>query len=325
MAFELARWSDDLASTVAEEVESLYAWLGSVSLEDIAPADSTAAAIARHAEQVPLGESTTWLLAEVVRSVRARLAEDGLALADLVQREELITLVGSVGRHERVRSELIGALTSSTAYRRLVAHVLYRGVKAYVLTENVFARRIPGASSLVRFGQRSLNTAAPRLEKAVDTQLSAFVEANIAETLRESRRYLEATVDEPMIRAIAEEAWDAAAQRPLADLGDVVTDEDDLEELTERLAGIFADALATGRVTPLIEATVADVLEEHAEDSPAELLNDLGLSAELVTDALAPLAEQVLTLPAVQEYLESRIRSRLTAFYATIEQQSKTE
>src|SRR5690606_3154424 len=125
VAFELARWSDDLASTVAEEVESLYAWLGSVSLEDIAPADSTAAAIARHAEQVPLGESTTWLLAEVVRSVRARLAEDGLALADLVQREELITLVGSVGRHERVRSELIGALTSSTAYRRLVAHVLY--------------------------------------------------------------------------------------------------------------------------------------------------------------------------------------------------------
>lgn len=319
VAFELARWSDDLASTVAEQVEALYAWLDSVALEDVAPADGTAAAIARHVEQVPLGESTGWLLAEIVRSVRERLTEDGLALADLVQREELITLVGAVGRHERVRSELIGALTSSTAYRRLVAHVLYRGVKAYVLTENVLARKIPGASSLVRFGQRSLNTAAPGLEKAVDTQLSAFVEANIAETLRESRRYLEATVDEPMVRAIAEEAWDAAAQRPLADLGHLVSDDDDLEELTERLAGILAEALASGRITPLIEATVADLLEEHAEDSPVELLNELGLSAEAVTDALTPLAEQMLTLPAVREYLESRIRSRLTAFYASVE------
>lgn len=318
MAFELDRWGTDLTATLAEEVEALYAWLDSVSLADVAPADSTAAAIARHAEQVPLGESTAWLLAETVRSVRERLTEDGLALADLVQREELVTLVGSVGRHERLRSELIGALTASTAYRRLVAHVLYRGVKAYVLTENVFARKIPGASSLVRFGQRSLHTAAPGLEKAVDAQLSAFVEANIAETLRESRQYLEATVDEPMVRAIAEEAWDAAAQRPLADLGDLVADDDDLEELSERLAGIFAEALASGRITPLIEATVADLLEEHAEDSPAALLADLGLSAEVVTDALLPLAEQVLSRPAVQEYLESRVRSRLTAFYAGV-------
>ena len=42
--------------------------------------------------------------------------------------------------------------------------MLYRGVKDYVLTENVLARRIPGASSIVRFGQRGLNTAAPGLE-----------------------------------------------------------------------------------------------------------------------------------------------------------------
>lgn len=319
MAFELSRWSTDLSATLTEEVEALYGWLDSVALADVAPADSTAAAIARHTEQVPLGKSTSWLLAEIVQSVRARLAEDGVTLADVARREVLISLVGSVGRHERLRSELIGAITSSTAYRRLVAHVLYRGVKAYVLTDNVFARRIPGASSLVRLGQRSLNTAAPGLEKAVDTQLSAFVEANIAETLRESRRYLEATVDEPMVRAIAEEAWDAAARRPLADLGELVGDDDDLEEITDVLARMLSDALASGRVTPLVEATVADLLEEHAEDSPAELLEDLGLTAQVVTDAIVPLAEQVLTTPAVQEYLEGRIRARLAAFYATVE------
>lgn len=318
VAFELARWSTDLVSTLTEEVEALYAWLGTATLADVAPADSAAAVMAGHLERLPLGESTSGLLAEIVRFALERLSEDGLAVADVVRRDDLIDLVGLVAGQERVRSELIGALTSSTAYRRLVAHVLYRGVKAYVLTENVFARRIPGASSLVRLGQRGLNTAAPGLEKAVDAQLSAFVEANIAETLRESRRYLEATVDEPMVRALAEEAWDSAARRPVAELGDLLGD-DDLEDLTARLVAMSQDALGSGRITPLIEATLADLLEDHAGDSPADLLNDLGLTAEVVTEALAPLAEQVLTLPAVHEYLESRIRARLAAFYATVE------
>lgn len=269
-------------------------------------------------ELLPLGDSASWLPVEVVSFLRERVTEDGLTLADVVRRDDLLTLAGSVGRNERLRSELIGALTSSTAYRRLVAHVLYRGVKAYVLTENVFARKIPGASSLVRLGQRGLNTAAPGLERAVDAQLSAFVEANIAETLRESRRYLEATLDEQLVRAVAEEAWDSAARRPVGELGELV-DEDDLEGLIGQLGAMSGAALASGRVTALIEAVIADLLHEHADESPADLLVDLGLTAEVVVAAVLPLVEHASGRPTVQVYLESRIRARLAAFYDTVD------
>lgn len=318
MAFEMERWTTGLADTVADEVRALYAWLASVTLADVAPARSAAAGIAAQVEQFQVAETTARLLAEVAETLREQLREDPVKPVDLVRKKDVIGLVGSLGRQQRLRNELIDTVTSSTAYRRLVAHVLYRGVKAYVLTENVFARKIPGASSLVRLGQRSINNAAPGLERAVDTQLSAFVEANIAEALRESRRYLEDTIDEYVIRAIAEEAWDSAAHRPLGDLADLADDED-VEEIVDRIVSLVADVLSSGRFGPVIEATIAALLEEHADDSPAELLEDLGLSVEVVAAALVRLSEDVLTLPAVQEHLENRLRARLGAFYAGVD------
>ncbi|MDO5503388.1 MAG: hypothetical protein Q4G67_09480, partial [Actinomycetia bacterium] len=184
----------------------------------------------------------------------------------------------------------------------------------YLLTENVLARKIPGASSLVRFGQRRVAAAAPGLEKAVDTQLSGFVEANIAETLRDSRRYLEATVDAEMIRALALEGWAAVADRPLAEIGDVIS-ADDLADLAEQGVGLVRGLFASGRLAPVIAATVADLLERYAEDSPAELLADLGLSAEVVTSVAVEACSHLAAQPAVRDHVESRIRARLTAFY----------
>jgi delta 1-pyrroline-5-carboxylate dehydrogenase len=76
-----------------------------------------------------------------------------------------------------------------------------------VLTENVIARKVPGASSLVRLGKRGLNAAVPQLEAGVDRQLKTFVQANVSDTLKDSRRYLDRK--DPAIRhcAILRPLW----------------------------------------------------------------------------------------------------------------------
>ncbi|MGA8047977.1 MAG: hypothetical protein WCA30_17085 [Dermatophilaceae bacterium] len=315
--FELERWSGEgLAAAVREEVDALYAWLGSVRLADLAPAEPVAASIASLVEQVPVTDETAAVLAELVTTTLHALADTDLRVRDLARREDVLAVAGAAARLDRLRAELIGALTASTAYRRLVAHVLYRGVKDYVLTENVLARRIPGASSLVRFGQRGLNTAAPGLEQAVDRQLSAFVEANIAETLRESRRYLEATLDARMVRVLAEEAWGQLAPRRVSDLA-TLADDEDLERLSAELVALLDHTLRSGRLTPLVESAVRELLTRHADDRPADLLRDLGLGREEVTEELTRLVTPLMEQPAVQTFVEERVRARLTAFYAS--------
>lgn len=315
--FELERWSGDgLTAAVREEVDALYAWLASIRLSDLAPAEPVAASLARTVEQVPVTEGTAAVLAELVTTTLHSLADSAVSVRDLARREDVLGVAGAAARLDRLRAELITALTASTAYRRLVAHVLYRGVKDYVLTENVLARRIPGASSLVRFGQRGLNTAAPGLEQAVDRQLSAFVEANIAETLRESRRYLEATLDARMVRMLAEEAWGQLAPRRVSELA-TLADDEDLERLSAEVVVLIEHTLRSGRLTPLVEAGVRDLLTRHADDAPADLLSDLGLGADEVADVLTASVVPLVDQPEVRRFVEARIRARLTAFYTS--------
>mgnify|MGYP002653035203 CR=1 FL=1 len=99
-----------------------------------------------------------------------------------------------------------------------MSHVLYQGVKGYLLTENVVARKLPGASTLVKFGQKTMSAAAPNLEAGVDRRLTAFVEANLSETLRESRRYLEATPTPELLTEMADEVWTTLADRPVGEI-----------------------------------------------------------------------------------------------------------
>jgi hypothetical protein len=313
--FERERWSGEALSTVVRvEVDALYAWLASVRVDDVLPAADAAPAVARVLGGVGTGDETGTALGELLGAVRQALAESDLQVEDIVRRDDVLALAQTAAALDRLREEAIEAVTESTAYRRLVAHVLYRGVKAYVLTENVLARRIPGASSLVRLGQRGLNTAAPRLEQAVDKQLSAFVEANIAETLRDSRRYLEETLDAEMILALAEEAWDSTASRGLSDAAELASEED-LERLGHDLAEVAGHVLATGWLAQLVEAVVHDLLERHAGDSPADLLRGGGLDEETVASAIVELVDVASERPAVLAFVEERLRVRLAEFY----------
>lgn len=313
--FEMAQWTGErVGATIAAEVASVHAWLASVRLSDVLPVDVAAPLIARLTEELVVTEDGAELMATVVAAALDAADDHGLRVKDVLVREDVITFATSAAELEGLRTEMIGAITASTAYRRLVAHVLYRGVKAYVLTENVFARKIPGASSLVRFGQRSLNSAAPGLEKAVDTQLSTFVEANIAETLRESRRYLEETLDADIIRELTEEAWTTTANRRVAEIGEFIP-ADAVQAMTQELARSLTDTLASGRLTPVIEHVLARLLRDRAEDSPADLLAGLGLEADEVSATLTRLVGAALDQPEVAGHVESRIRARLTGFY----------
>ncbi|MCA1783439.1 MAG: hypothetical protein ABR500_00150 [Dermatophilaceae bacterium] len=314
--FELESWSGPgLQTVIRDEVAALYAWLASVRLEDILPAGEAAPVSARLVEQLRVTEETAAALADILETAVDAIADSDLRVRDLARRQDVLALADTAARLDRIREELIGAVTASTAYRHLVAHVLYRGVKDYVLTENVLARRIPGASSLVRFGQRGLHTAAPGLEQAVDRQLSAFVEANIAETLRESRRYLEATLDARMMRVLAEETWAELAPRRVADLA-ALADEEDVERLTRDLIVLAEHALATGLLSPLVERAVHDLLTRSAHRSPADLLREIGVDEEGVAKALTQAADLLTGQPAVRRFIEDRVRARLMAFYA---------
>ena len=318
VAFELDRWrGQGLADTIIEEVNAAFEWLASVTVADLAPAPTTAAAFAEALCSLPVTEAAAENIAEVLIVARGAASDSGITLGEVATWADAEPLIDTVAGLSELRAELLDAITSSTAYPRLVAHVLYHGVKSYVLAENLFARKIPGALSLVKLGQRGLNTAVPGLEKAVDAQLSGFVQANIGETLGASRRYLQEILDPAMTRTLAQEAWGAMSSRGLAELTDALTD-DDLVAVALDLVPLVRGALHSPALTAAVRDSVQALLTEYAEVSPADLLSDFGVSPQLVADSLLALAAPVIEQPAMVGFIESRLQARLGAFYDSI-------
>jgi hypothetical protein len=206
-------------------------------------------------------------------------------------------------------------VTESTAYTRLVAHVLYHGLKGYVLTENVLARKIPGASSLVRLGQRGLNSAAPRLEANVDRQLTAFVQANVSDTLRESRRYLDATLDEQMLTTMADDTWETNSGRSVASVV-AMLDLDDVDALVALGGDALRHLRDSGLLADVAETVTRDLLQRHGGRPAGDLLDALGITEDALAQDATSLLRPVMEHAHATGFLESRIRARLAPFYA---------
>lgn len=314
--FELTRWSAaSRQDTVTDEAEALLGWLGTVRLAELVPPEEATRAAAALAEDMALTDELLELAAVAVAAAHARLRSDGFAIAELVTKEDFDALVDVVVRMDAVRREAIDAVIESEAYTGLVARVLYHGVKAFVLTENVVARKIPGASSLVRLGQRGLSSAAPGLEANLDRQLTAFVRANIADTLRDSRRYLEDSLDETMLRAMADEVWQERSRGTVASLAEPL-EANDLADLVRASGPVLRRLRDTGLLGELAARAVGEVWELHGDRPVADLLQELGLDARHLADAALLLLPPVVEHALASGFLESRIRARLEPFYA---------
>ena len=284
VAFEVARWSGErLDETVAEHAGAVRRWLDGVTVAEVAPAEATAGTLGR-----------------VVA---------GLDLSD--------ALVETVADDRSVRDAVIAAVTASKGYRKLVSHVLYQGVKGYVLTENVVARKLPGASTLVKFGQKTMSAAAPNLEAGVDRRLTAFVEANLSETLRESRRYLEATLTPDLLAEMADEVWTTLADRPVGEIL-AVADPEGTREVVVAVGPVVRRWQDEGVIAEVVESVALEALEEHADRSVGELLEEWGLAVETVVADVLEILRPGLEHARTSGLLEERVRAHLEPFYVSL-------
>jgi hypothetical protein len=316
--FEVDRLTgEDLETSVRTEVSALFDWLAEVSLDDLATAQDVIDAAFVGIDAVSSADLEPYVT-ETLVGLKASLASSPDTVADVVNKDDVVRWATSLATMDDARGEIIDQVTTSKAYSRLVAHVVYQGVKSYVLTENALAKKIPGASSLVRLGQRGITAAAPSLEQNVDRQLIAFVDANIADTIRDSRRFIDSMMNPDTVATMAGDAWTGASDRPVASLADLLTD-DELQTLSELAWRQWQSLSETDLVRQLIAEAVAGFFAAHGARPVSEVLADLGIDAEVVVQAVLPVALTGVQHAADSGYLEDRVRDRLAAFYESYE------
>ncbi len=315
--YELDRWQGEAAvrDTVAAAVEAGFGWLRGTSLGALVPSERAQAWARSALVDQPLADGLAEVLHSSVRAAHESLLAEAEPLSALLPRERYEQLVSSAVGLQRLRREVIGQITASTVYAELISHVLYHGLKNYLLTENAVVRRIPGASSLLRMGQNAVRSATPNLEAGIDRRLMAFVGSNVADTVRDSRRFMEDVLDDAMLHTIAEEIWTVNGPRALGEFAAVVEE----ESLAEVMAA-GREAAASARSGPLAARLVGAAVERfyraHQDEPVTALLTGLGITPERAADALTDLAGQLLGAAREGGQLEAYVRHRLEGFYS---------
>ena len=316
--FEMTRLTGDgLDETVHTEVEALFDWFAGVRLDDLASPEAVTDAALVWVDTVS-GPQASAIVVDALVSLKETFAASGETVEDVVSEADAVRWATTLAGMDDARGELIEALTTSKAYSRLVAHVVYQGVKSYLLKENVLAKRIPGASSLVRLGQRGLGAAAPGLEQNVDRQLIAFVDSNIADTIKDSRRFIDSMMNQETIATMTAEGWAVAADRPVASLATVLTD-DEIATLVDLVAQQWSSLRDTALVRRVVAESVEAFFARQGARPLADVLADVGVSADVVVESALPVARSAVQHALDTGYLQTRVRTRLAAFYDTYE------
>ncbi len=298
VAFEVNAWTASLDETLGGQVAVVLEWLDSVSLGSVFSDADLDAGI----EALPVPDLTTSVLA----GLDSALA-DGTPIGDLIEREHYDRVAQALAGMTDLQEAIVEQITTSKVYADLISHVLLQGIRNYVTVESPIAR-VPGASSLMRMGQNAFDTAAPRLSKGIEKQLTSFVSANLQDTLRESRTYLTQVVDEAALQEVAAEMWDRNADTPVADLAALLPQDTAVE-----LTAVAQEVVSTLLTTPSFRDAAHAILEANAARPVGEVLAEAGITAESIVAHARPW----ILRAADDGVLEDLLRQRLAAFYET--------
>lgn len=315
VSFEMARWAGpEREQLLRDEFAALYEWLAGVRIGDVVTTDHLSAVLDRFVLDNPVDDETIAVMEQALVALHESALADQAPIGDLIGRPAYDELAATLIGMKEARSRITEQITSSEVYSELIAHVLYQGIKNYLVSENVLTKHVPGASSLMRLGQNALSSASPKLGEGIDRQLTAFVNANITDTIRDSRRYLDRVIDDETLWTIAKELWDSNAQTTVAQAAEVVT-ADEIASIVRAGAGSWEHARRRVQVQALIRGVAATLLEREQDRSVTEVLTTLGITAEVVAEGGELVAAPWVDRAIRDGYLEARIRSRLAAFY----------
>ncbi len=306
----------NLKKTLKEEIGAFLAWSEEVPIQDMVSQARVLEWVQRNVVELPITDEVADTIQENVVRVYRFLQEDTTRVEDILPREVYDAAVEVITGLEDLREYITHQLVSTSVYAKLISNVLYQGIKAFVLTENVFAKNIPGASSLVRLGQRSLNAAAPKLEGNIDKQLIRFINANIQQTIADSETFLNQALEPDVIRSLGDEVWDANAESEMTDLMDYV-DEDALEAIADVVQQFWTHYRATPFFSAIVREVVVGVFEKYGARDLRSVLADMGVTEAMLVREATMFATPLVAKAIETGYLEARIRRHLSGFYAS--------
>ena len=300
---------------VAAELDAVLADAKKLKLEEVVSRKSVQHVALRYAAEVEHSGAIPELVGEIAKVVQAHPLNASTKLSQLIPDRHFVEWLNKLLELKDARNQLLHEALRNPVMNTVAGDLLYRGISGYLGQSNI-AKGIPGAQSMLKFGKSVLARATPRLEGAIEETLRRYIQQSLEATLRESEGSLKSLLTDKVLRDAALEIWAGLKGRSVAEFRASVSN-DDVEELFVIGYEHWRDLRKTKYYAALIETGVAAFFDKYGKTTLAELLEEVGVSRDMILHDLMEFAPAALAGIKKKKLLEPLVRRLLAPFYAS--------
>lgn len=313
---ELALWQGaPLRQAVDAAVQRLFAWLESVTLDDVATREQITGVIERYVIELRVSggitELTGELASQVLRSPHSAVTRVDDILTQASYEEFADKLMGL----DSVHRELIALVARSMSFAGINAHMFTRSL-IDVLARPLLSR--PGR--LARGLSRLLGPLPQRLAEGGERRLSGWIEQYLeqhqARVTHQLEQRLLQVLSPQRVRWLFDEVWEAVAGMRLSEAFGFLG-EQDLEDFVVLIHEFWLRYRKTDFFRGVSAELVDHFFRKYGAQTLAELVDDMGVTSAMVSaelsDFLLPVTQHMLR----DGSLEAALRARLADFYTS--------
>ncbi|MGB7756582.1 MAG: hypothetical protein WBL23_11000 [Salinisphaera sp.] len=314
VAHELSMWQGERGLQRLDRlVETFWSWAERTTLAETIDCDSVRGAAERLALDLDLPDQLAGVIGGIADELVRLDVNRETRIRDVIDQSLFDEGVALAVELDTLRARLIQRLLKSPVYTALASDILYQGIKDYIFSDSGAIRSIPGVSRLIKGSSSAVSRRMPGLEAQVESRVRAYIEANTARTLARTETYLLESLDGDRLRALADEIWKAAADKPMW-IADAI-DSDELQRLVDYGLQIWRSLRETEYLGLMIDQGVQAYFARHGDETLAELMSHVGIDRQVVADEVAVLAPDLIAGLAETGLLETWVRDQLADFY----------
>lgn len=314
VAFHLSQLQGDaLKNLISVEIERLREWLNSQNIEQFVNRKRLEQIFDNLIVDSELSQSLSDSIAELIKQLAFSEQWGEWQVKDLVDEASFNKIVDQAVALETVRNEIIHRAMHSEIYTDMISDVVYHAIKDYMIEENIFAKKIPGVSSIMKMGKMGLSKM-PNLDNLIESTAKHYINANIKNTVDMSERILQKSLGEENIKRVAKNVWTTVENEKL-DLAKRYIKPDDIDQANQISREIWLDIRKLPALKSIFLFVVDELVGYLKTQSVTAWFDQLGGDTELLKSELHLNLEILLKDALDSGYLEERIRANLAPFY----------
>ena len=292
---------------VLEEAEKLR-------LDEVVSVDQIHDTARKYAVEMEIPAAVPELIGEIAERIYNHPGHDRNRFGDLVADHEIEEVVQVIVEMKDLRTRVIQEVGESPLVLNLISDMLYRGIRGFVTEGTNMASSIPGASSMMKLGKSMMDRTAPGLEKAAEKNIKKYISTNARPIIRYTEKRLNENIDNGELEKAVMEFWEELRERKIGEFRHYVS-QPELEDAMVTGLEVWKKVRRTRYLDSLIRAGIEFFFEKYGETSLAELVREMGVTAEMIVEDGERFAPPIIAVLKEKGILQDALRRRLEGFF----------